>query len=116
MTEHQQVPRAPDQTAQLFLKMNTNFGMYIPGFNPLTPPTSGSLPGDLERLKLKRKRAKRRNIMAWKTASKEESDYFNELEEAEEYSHCFDGSYQASKGDYEGAILAAEEFNSGRIS
>jgi len=54
--------------------------------------------------------------MAWKTASKEESDYFNELEEAEEYSHCFDGSYQASKGDYEGAILAAEEFNSGRIS
>ena len=57
--------------------------------------------------------------MAWKTASKEERDYYNELEKAEEedgYSHRFDGSYQASKGDYEGAILAAEEFNSGRIS
>jgi len=57
--------------------------------------------------------------MAWKTTSKEESDYYDELEKAEEedrYSHHFDGSYQASKGDYEGAILAAEEFNSGRIS
>ena len=57
--------------------------------------------------------------MAWKTASKEESDYYDELEVLEakdEYSHRFDGSYQASKGDYEGAILAAEEFDSGRIS
>jgi len=57
--------------------------------------------------------------MAWKTASKEESNYYDELEALEtkdEYSHRFDGSYQASKGDYEGAILAAEEFDSGRIS
>ena len=78
--------------------------------------TRKAAPGVAPPRAAQRKRAKRRNIMAWKTASKEESDYFNELEEAEEYSHCFDGSYQASKGDYEGAILAAEEFNSGRIS
>ena len=50
-------------------------------------------------------------------ATKEESDYFDSLEEEKErYSNLYDGSYEASKGDYEGAILARDEFNSGRIS
>jgi hypothetical protein len=46
-------------------------------------------------------------------------EYLAELEEKEErkeYESRYDGSYQASKGDYEGAIYARDEFNSGRIS
>ena len=57
-----------------------------------------------------------------RTATKEESDYFESLEdravitEKERYTNLYDGSYEAARGDYEGAILARDEFNSGRIS
>jgi len=57
-----------------------------------------------------------------RTATKEESDYFASLEEKEtldeknRYMNQYDGSYEASRGDYEGAILARDEYNSGRIS
>ena len=52
-----------------------------------------------------------------RTATKEESDYFESLEEEREgYTNLYDGSYEAARGDYEGAILARDEFNSGRIS
>ena len=60
--------------------------------------------------------------MAWTTVSKTESDYYEEIDELaiikekDDYANRFDGSYELSRGDYEGAILAAEEFNSGRIS
>jgi|FLOH01.1.fsa_nt_gi hypothetical protein len=60
--------------------------------------------------------------MGWVQATKAESDYFESLEAEEvlshkaEYASQFDGSYEAGRGDYEGAILARDEFNSGRIS
>ena len=53
----------------------------------------------------------------WRTASKEESNYFDEIEEENSrYVNQYDGSYEAAHGDYEGAILARDEFDSGRIS
>ena len=62
--------------------------------------------------------------MPWREATREECDYFESLDKrAEEvlshkaeYASQFDGSYEAGRGDYEGAILARDEFNSGRIS
>jgi len=48
--------------------------------------------------------------------TKKECEYYEELEAKEEYGNQYNGSYEASHGDYEGAILAEEEYNSGRIS
>ena len=60
--------------------------------------------------------------MAWETISPEESDYYESLEdraivaEKDGYMKQYDGSYEVAKGDYEGAILARDEYNSGSIS
>ena len=51
-----------------------------------------------------------------------QDEYFDELEEKElrkeqeSYKNKFDGSYEASQGDYEGACLARAEFEAGYIS
>jgi len=47
-------------------------------------------------------------------ATGNEAEYFEGLERAEKikkYTSKFDGSYEAAKGDIEGAILARDEFN-----
>ena len=44
-----------------------------------------------------------------------QDEYF-ELEEEKAEMELYDGTYEASKGDYEGAILARDEFNAGYIS
>ena len=49
-----------------------------------------------------------------RTATGAEAGYFEELERAEKikkHVSRFDGSYEASRGDFEGAILARDEFN-----
>ena len=49
-----------------------------------------------------------------RVATGKEAEYFDELEAAEEirrHTATFDGSYEASRGDFEGAILARDEFN-----
>ena len=46
---------------------------------------------------------------------KAENNYYEDLER-EKYSNQFNGSFEASKGDYEGACLARAEFEAGYIS
>lgn len=46
---------------------------------------------------------------------KEENEYYAALEK-EEYSNQYNGSFEASRGDYEGACLARAEFEAGYIS
>ena len=51
--------------------------------------------------------------------SDEEIEWIKKQRKAGErkaYQNRFDGSYEASRGDYEGAILTRDEYNSGRIS
>lgn len=49
-----------------------------------------------------------------------ENDYYADLEKESEnrtkYANKYDGSFYASKGDYEGACLARAEFEAGYIS
>jgi len=57
--------------------------------------------------------------MEKRECTKAECKYYDELKALEErnaYQEKYDGSYEASKGDYEGAILARDEFNAGYIS
>ena len=47
-------------------------------------------------------------------ATGKEADYFEKIDRAKEikkHVSKFDGSYEAAKGDFEGAILARDEFN-----
>ena len=57
--------------------------------------------------------------MKKRECTKEECKYYEEMEALEErniYQEKYNGSYEASKGDFEGAILARDEFNAGFIS
>ena len=38
------------------------------------------------------------------------------VDRIEDYIHKYAGGYEASRGDYEGAILARDEFNAGCLS
>jgi len=56
------------------------------------------------------------------TTTKSDS-YYDELEaektnnsESDCRTELYDGNYEASKGDFEGAILARDEFNAGHLS
>lgn len=53
--------------------------------------------------------------MEKREATKDESEYFDELEK-DSYTELYDGSYEASNGDYEGACLARAEFEAGYMS
>jgi hypothetical protein len=54
--------------------------------------------------------------MEQREATKNECEHFDELEEKDLYTDQHDGSFEASKGDYEGACLARAEFEAGYIS
>ena len=53
--------------------------------------------------------------MKKREATKNESDYFDALEK-DSYTELYDGGFEASKGDYEGACLARAEYEAGYIS
>lgn len=52
--------------------------------------------------------------ISFRECSEAESKYFDEIEnhrESKKHENKFNGSYEASKGDFEGAILARDEWN-----